>query len=356
MTQARRSLLAEMALRFVDQRETLATAALGYILSGSATARAALCAFLAERGVSLPDDLAYRAEVVDREHQGRPDIVGMRGERRHLILEGKFWAALTDAQPVSYLRSLDPDGCLLVVAPERRLQIVGAELLRRCQRAEMVVNEPAAVMAGGVGLVDGRRLGVTSWRALLGRLHSALADSGDAGRAADIEQLIGLSDLEDSQAFLPVTAADLATPTPQRVRQFMELPLALAHRGHAVGLWPLERVGPGRQLGRETRWCAAGQIQLAIFVDLKRWAEQRMTPLWLEAAVERGAALADLEAEVPPRVFYDGLDGRPTIPLEIKLHVERDALLDDLLDQLQDLNRRIQRCKPTVIVNPPKGR
>lgn len=145
MTQARRSLLEEMALRFVDQRETLATAGLGYILSGSATARAALCAFLAERGVSLPDDLAYRAEVVDREHQGRPDIVGMRGERRHLILEGKFWAALTDAQPVSYLRSLDPDGCRW----SSRLSGGCRSSGRSCcagVSAEMGVKEPAAGM------------------------------------------------------------------------------------------------------------------------------------------------------------------------------------------------------------------
>jgi hypothetical protein len=75
-----------------------------------------------------------------------------------------------------------------------------------------------------------------SWRTLLGRLHATLIDHGEAGVAADVEQLVGLSELEDQDAFLPVTSSDLATPTPQRVRQFMELVDGLSRRGEAVGL------------------------------------------------------------------------------------------------------------------------
>jgi hypothetical protein len=55
----RRSILAEMALRFVDQGETLATAGLGHVLGSSATARDALASWLAERGAAIPGGLGY---------------------------------------------------------------------------------------------------------------------------------------------------------------------------------------------------------------------------------------------------------------------------------------------------------
>lgn len=191
-----------------------------------------------------------------------------------------------------------------------------------------------------------------SWRVLLGRLHAGLTDHGETGLAADVEQLVGLSELEDQDAFLPVSSSDLANPTPQRVMQFMELVDGLCHRGEAVGL--LRRAGLRRAstLGRYNRYIAAGSIQLAIYADLRRWAQQRMTPLWVEAAVDPGTALADLEAATPPGVFFDGTRGRPVIPLEIPLHVERDELIEDLLRQLRASLARIEGCTPTVVIQP----
>jgi hypothetical protein len=352
MVPSRRSLLAEMAWRFVEQREVLATASLGYILRSSSVAREALRTWLAERGVMTTPDLAYRAEVVDADQEGRPDVVGAVGDKRFLILEGKFWAGLTDNQPVAYLRSLEEGGCLLLVAPELRFQTVGAELVRRCQRAGLELRDASAVMRGGVSPVAGWSLGMVSWRVLLGRLHASLIDHGEAGFAADVEQLVGLSDLEDQDAFLPVTSSDLATPTPRRVRQFMELVDDLSRRGEAVGL--LRRAGFRSVGGRGWygRYTAAGSIQLAIYADLRRWADQRMTPLWVEAAVDPGTALADLEAATPPGVFFDGTQDRPVIPLEIPLHVERDELLEDLLRQLRAFLVRIEGCTPTVAIKP----
>jgi hypothetical protein len=84
-----------MAWRFGAPREVLATASLGYVLNTSPTARDALRTWLAERNVTMPADLAYGTEVIDPEQEGRPDVVGAVGNRRYLILEGKFWAALT---------------------------------------------------------------------------------------------------------------------------------------------------------------------------------------------------------------------------------------------------------------------
>lgn len=357
MTGARRSILAEMALRFVDQRETLATAGLGHLMQASSASREALRIWLSERSVTIPSDLAYRIEVVDPEDEGRPDVVGLLGDQRHVILEGKFWAALTDAQPVGYLRSLQDDGCLLVVAPELRFETVGAELVRRCGTAGLPVADGSLVMRGGISRVAQRWwLGMVSWRTLLGRLQVNLNDAGEIGLAADVEQLMSLSDLEDQEAFLPLTAVDLSTPTPQRVYQFMELVEAVCRRGEQSGLLQRGRLKTGGGMGQYLRYIAAGPIQLAIFVDLKRWSRRRLTPLWAEAAVLRGSALANFEAAVPSRVFYDGHKGRPVFPLDLPLHLEHDQLVDHLHEQLRDIVRAIEGCVPTVQVGQRPSR
>ena len=247
MARSRRSLLAEMAWRFVEQREVLATESLGYILQSSSVARDALRTWLGERGVMIPLDLAYRTEVVAADQEGRPDVVGAVGDKRSLILEGKFWAGLTDNQPVGYLRSLEDGGCLLLVTPELRFETVGAELVRRCQRAGLEIPDASAIMRGGVSPVAGWSLGMVSWRLLLGRLHADLTDHAEAGLAADVEQLVGLSELEDQDAFLPVTSSDLSTPTPQGV-------IAV----HGACRWPV----PARRSGRtaQARRLAPSQL------------------------------------------------------------------------------------------------
>jgi hypothetical protein len=55
-----------------------------------------------------------------------------------LLIEAKFWAGLTENQPVTYLRSsLDSGqpGCLLFVMPAARLETVWPELVRRTRDA-----------------------------------------------------------------------------------------------------------------------------------------------------------------------------------------------------------------------------
>ena len=68
-----------------------------------------------------------------------PDLVGNDDtDVTRLMLEAKFWAGLTDRQPVDYLRRLPEGGMLLFVAPGSRLPSLWPELLRRCHDAGLL--------------------------------------------------------------------------------------------------------------------------------------------------------------------------------------------------------------------------
>jgi hypothetical protein len=103
-------------------------------------------------------------------------------------------------------------------------------------------------------------------------------------------------------------------------------------------------------MGQYLRYIAAGQIQLAVFVDLDRWSRQRLTPLWLEVAVDPGETLRALEAEQPRRVYYDGVRGRPVIPLTLPLHVEHDVVVGHLVDEISQIVALVKDCPPTAQV------
>jgi hypothetical protein len=352
MATGERSILGDMALQFVEKREVLATAGLGHFLKGSPIARESLLHLLAEHGIDLPRDLAYRNEDVVHGAEGRPDIVGVAESRRYLIREGKFWASLTDAQPIRYLESLAPEGCLLFIAPGKRAETLWAELQRRCEQAGWPLPERAQGSDLRLGKVqDSWWLGVVSWRHLLEAIRRALEDGRDSRRVADVDQLASLCEMEDDEAFLPLTSMDLSQPTPMRLYQFMDLVRKVKQHGLGTGLFQPSTLKTGGTIGQYVQYIAAGDYQIAVFVDLKRWARQRMTPLWLEVAVDPGHTLGYLEVERPPRVFYDGSAGRPVVPLTLQLHAEEDAVVADIINQISDVLEHIRGRPPTVALN-----
>src|SRR5438876_245351 len=96
------SLFGHLAVKFSAHPENLATESLNYILNRSATARRAFIRYLNQSGASLLDDLTFRSQQ-GGDDEAIPDLVGFDpAGKQKAIAEGKFWAGLTDTQPVDY--------------------------------------------------------------------------------------------------------------------------------------------------------------------------------------------------------------------------------------------------------------
>jgi len=344
-----RSVLAEIALQFLPRRELAATAGLGHLLRSSSTARSHLERLVSGTGASLPHGLQYRNEQYDELTPGRPDVVGSVGGSTHLIVEGKFWAELTDAQPVDYLRRLEPGGSLLFVAPAKRKDLLWGELKRRCQDAGLApCDDQRAQRLDFCKLDDSHWLAVASWTDLLTDIRDALDAEDEGHLKGDFDQLLDLCRLEDEEAFLPLTPPDLARPTPLRVLQLMTLVEKVNQKGLGIGLLQPSRMMPTKSLGSYGRYVSTGRLQLWLGVDLRRWHAHGLIPLWLEIAVEPGEVFRDLDAEIPPRVVYDGYAGRPVVGLPLALHVEEGEVIDDSIRQIAEILERVESCRPTV--------
>jgi hypothetical protein len=116
------SLLGELALRLAKSPEDVATEGLACILSRSDAARSSVQRLADEWATcALRPIVSFRSQVVGGD-AARPDLEAQDAAGVPVVIfEDKFWASLTEGQPVTYLRRLaDRGGVLCFVVPANR--------------------------------------------------------------------------------------------------------------------------------------------------------------------------------------------------------------------------------------------
>jgi len=211
--------------RFSQVNEDVATDALAYILESSESAYNGMMKLL--RGI-VPELPALRFKTQQTEGAIRPDMWGFADNQPRVFVENKFWAGLTDNQPVSYLKQLaayPQPTVLLVIAPAAREQTLWRELKQRLTTAGIVTADTRPSAAGIFASLDtrlGSVLAITSWTSVLSVLEHECVDEPTS--RGDLVQLRALCDAADSNAFAPITRDELSN---QRLPAFMlELPAA----------------------------------------------------------------------------------------------------------------------------------
>jgi len=351
------SLFGHLVGRFAVQPENLATEALGYVLRRSPGARQALASFLTHAGMPVPQELAYQNQVAGTD-QGQPDLVGIDADgHQRLIGEAKFWAHLTDHQPVTYIERLPRDGgVLLFIAPAQRTAALWGELLHRCREAGLLPDGAAATTLGvhHTPLTEGRHLALVSWRALIDALTRGADALGDSATVGDLEQLTGLCDAMDSTAYIPITSADLTSPLYRRVIDFADLAddivTALVAQGQA----------DVKNINRQHFKCISGRYfrlrgnGLYIGCDIAKWTTLAPTPIWLTFGQgwplthDIRTALAPLQATTPPQAFAPD-PNLITLPLRVPTLQTREVVLHALVDQVLAIADRLPAVAPTPI-------
>ena len=111
-----KSILAHIASDFISEYENVANSSIAYLLNEYPASQKVL------KGVLDIDEVPtyYKTEDSSKSN-GRPDVTGYDlNQGKAVIIEGKFWANLTDNQPVNYLKELTSDGKILFLAPDKR--------------------------------------------------------------------------------------------------------------------------------------------------------------------------------------------------------------------------------------------
>jgi hypothetical protein len=327
--------------RFSGQTEDLATEGLNYILNQSPVARKIFLRYLRTANIDLPESLTFRTQAYSS-GKAKPDLVGSNVDgQTPVIVESKFWAGLTDNQPLTYLQRLpvEQDGILLFLAPAVRFPTLWPELLRRCRLAEMEISPTQDVFTEfKVACVNGcHLLGLASWRSLLNFLLDALTLEGEVVSVADVRQLLGLADQMDTKAFIPLDSAELSANIGKRIVQYCDLVDALLSAVNSKG-WATSRGyrSTGLREGYRQYMTFVGRHNWFIQFHADSWARFRETPLWLGASdLYTRPLLFSLEQENPPRLIVNNKE--LLIPLYLPLGVERAHVIDNLCAQVGEV-------------------
>jgi len=270
--------------RFSQHSEDIATDALAYILGASEAARAGFLWLLRGIAPELPV-LYFRTQQAEDSVQ--PDMWGYDLGTPRVLVENKFWAGLTDNQPVAYLRLLadhPQPTILLVIVPAARGEAVWRELRRRVDNGGIDVS-PCSAPAGILHLArisHGPYLALASWAAVLATIERELYD--DPATANDVAQLRALCDEADRHAFAPFASADLTDQRiPRLMAQLSEIVEGVVQSAVTEGILTIDGLRPTHSWTQSGRYVAFPSSGVGAFlgVHLSLWREHGATPLWL---------------------------------------------------------------------------
>jgi hypothetical protein len=330
------SVLSHLTLRFSTHPENLATEALAYVLDKSPVARRSMERLVAGLSGRTLDLHRFATQSVN-EDQSRPDLVGIGSDGlQTLAVEVKFWAGLTEAQPVAYLAAMPAPGVVLFVAPAARLHTLWAELTRRVVNAGLAQPSAPPLVADSMSMnVGGHVMAAVSWRGLLGFVQNEVEAAAEVETAADIRQLLALCEHMDDAAFLPLSSEEMTGSTGRRVMQMGALASELTDRLVQAGLADvkaLRAVGGNGYYGRYLRIRGNGAL---LQFSARNWAAWGASPIWLTVtgpAFEASAQVREALHGAGIRFHEQGKDNHIAIMLPIG--VERDAVLLAAMGQL----------------------
>ena len=111
------SLLGQFYNRIKGSQEDIASESLTYILKKSIRARQSINQIVKLNTGLEFSDLSYQTQRVGDKLE-RPDISGIDvNGKETLLIEAKFWAALTSNQPNTYLKRLSDNTVLIFLVP-----------------------------------------------------------------------------------------------------------------------------------------------------------------------------------------------------------------------------------------------
>lgn len=330
------SLLAHLYTHIRGSQEDIATLSLQYILSGSDALNNAFCDLISHSIHKTIGRIRFVCQATG-ENRERPDIAGYNDEGQEVILcEAKFYAGLTDNQPISYIDRLAKEGGmgLVFICPEARKTSLWSILLDRCKEKSLSIYE------NYYASVDGTILAIITWRQIIEILRLT-ASAHAVSSLSDIEQLDGFCKRMDSDAFIPFITEEFGTIEARKAERYYQVLDGVvdklkANKSLEISLKGL-RATPFRY--GYCRYFQLNGITVSFHYNRKMWARATTaeTPFWIcftdnwndtDKILKAFRTIPEINRET------DDNDGHLFLPLFAKPHATLDEVTSDMAKQI----------------------
>ena len=332
-----------------QQAEPAATQALTYILKSNPNLTRSIVDLLRSANIEFEPG-RIDAELVYGESQPDITIFDERGQLR-MFVENKFWAGLTEAQPISYLEKLsaDPPSALVFVVPQERVPTVWCELKQRCDDNEL---EWSQTLNGEKkkyhASVNGKTLMVVSWKTVLTGLWDIASVEGLESAKHDLIQLQGLVNSVNVGAFLPVQAHETNNQEiPNRLINYIDLIKPIVKKlcdDDIADIKGLAFAAAAKCVGHFLTLHGHKQFPGWLGIHHERWSDKGISPFWCRIS---GNGLNVTHFEKVPELFQVVfMQGENLwLPIRLKTGVERDEVIEDVAQQI---NRIVEEVLKTI--------
>ena len=298
------SLLSHIASNFITQYENVANSGVSYLLNKYPAARKVLQSIVELDAV--PKN--YITEL-STDSNGRPDITGIDEDgNKIVIIEGKFWANLTDNQPENYLKELSSEGKLLFLIPDKRLNSIASEIENR------------------IGSVDSR-IAIYSWISFLHLIEIENKKDHDEQLASDLMQLKELCMKMDEEGMPPLSASDLNPMNARLPYQFADI---IDECNARLRSWDESRFAGYKSVGYKYGYgfyFKAYEFGCYLHYSSKAWfTKDTHTPIWLSiqdgdwkkhekyySVLDNSRAYNEKDATLYAIILQSGMDKRAIV-------------------------------------------
>ena len=338
------TLLSFIAQRHAVGLEDVATNALSFILSRSASAREALSEFLGDEHGPL--HIAKVQPWLTDAHGAIPDLACLDEDDNPVaLIESKFWASLTHHQPVTYWQRLPTDkrAVLLFLVPgervdglwdelEAKLRDAGHELGPACKDKELITAPSKN---------DQRHLMLTTWQFLLHNMTQKTKECGNTQACFEIAELQGLA-TSAIKGDRPTRDENLKHLIADAVKRLEQSGWANT-KGLAAGRGP-EHYGRYLRLAGAFAWLG---------IDYRAVKQMPGKPLWLSFSgdydIDITVKLEEVRSSLgsPAETGLEWRDREVRLPIVLPSGADRDKVLDSIVAQLESIAGLIDPNGPT---------
>ena len=295
---------------------------------------------------------ASAASIPDAADRGGhpPQPLGFDGQIPRVLIESKFWAGLTDQQPVAYLQALAASSkptALLMLVPMQRRETIWREINRRLRTADIEVAEstrrPGVYRQATTS--TGPIIAVVTWRSVLYAMETAI--DAASRTAADVDQLRALCAAEDEAAFTPLSdelMTDLRlTRLVADLRRVIQLAVDQCCASGHLSVDGLRTGMSWMRMRRYVRYDTDKAPGAWIGIDFSLWQQHGTSPVWLAFADTEFGQAQSVESRVRAFAGPRGLHVTYTentlfMALPLATGAEEAAVVADLCDTLRSLH------------------
>ena len=338
------SILSDIVGKHSRHIEDICSESLALILNQSSVLKGAFSDLVKTKSngtVSFTDHYLVKTQVTNKKDSARPDLEVDDNTDSVFLLEAKFWAGLTEHQPLSYLKRIYKNGgALIFLAPERRLNSLNNEIEARLQDGGITYTNTNGVL----NIQDNTVLFYLSWTEVISAMWSAAVNASEQETLHNLFQLKTLVEKLDSEGFIPLEHS-LFTPAVgiQRDQMIQLLDMIVENQPefNTKGL----TYGGGKYAYQ--RFAKYKGVYCMVVYSSERWMKYQETPLYF--GVDRASFVKSQEftiGTIESKLQRDKIKYYPNetlvgtsevllFPLYPILGVDKQVAYEDLYGQVE---------------------